>query len=80
MKRLEMLGAKDKFYVEEFIRLVKTNLMKESRLPEIEAVKIMKDSLFWDMIEDDPEFVLHYGTAYWVEEIISEQEGVFQHI
>jgi len=80
LKRLQELEPGDQFYVFEFIRLVKDNLMKKLYIGESEAESLIDNSLFRELIEDDPEFVLHHGTTYWVEEIISEQEDIFQYI
>jgi hypothetical protein len=41
-------------------------------MPLDESQKLVKDSSFYFMLQDEPDFVLHYPASYWAKEIIEE--------
>lgn len=42
-----------------------------------ESVKLVKDSSFYDTLQEDPDFVLHYPASYWAKDIIDEHRMEF---
>lgn len=49
---------------------IKLNLDKQK------AVKMVENSVFNDLLEDDEEFLYHYSVDYWVEDVISEYSKI----
>lgn len=38
------------------------------------AFKMIKESVFSQMLEDEPDFVAHYGAEYWAYDIIDDEK------
>lgn len=53
----------------EYIIYVKKDLMDLYQLDEVEAMKMIRNSNFPEVIKESPNFVMHYNTEYWAERI-----------
>ena len=63
------MGTRDK---ELFKSLVEDSLRNRCSLSKDEALGMMNESTFQDLLEEDPMFVAHYPPEYWVEDIVAE--------
>lgn len=55
-----------------FRTLVHESLINDYNVTEIEALELISDSTFNDLLEIDPIFVAHYEPEYWAKEVFEE--------
>ena len=60
---------------QRFTGRVVNELVKQLEISHKDALIILNNSSFPKLIEDDPEYVMHYSTKYWVK-MIKEQQGI----
>lgn len=57
-----------------FGKSVERYLNEKFNIPFEESIRMVRNSSFFDMLNEEPEFVLHYSASYWAKEIIEEHE------
>ncbi|PGQ46729.1 hypothetical protein [Bacillus thuringiensis] len=59
-------------YALKLIRYVQKQLVKNFGISEEEADYYIQDSSFIEMLQEDPDFVFHYNSQYWANNIAGE--------
>lgn len=72
------LTLEDKRFIEEFIADVIEELVLGYDLKPKETDKIIKESVFLELMKEDPEYVVNHDVGYWAERIYGARKCVFQ--
>lgn len=72
------LTPEDKKFVEEFIIDVIEELQDNYELGPKETDKLIKESVFMELIKVDPEYVVNHDVGYWAERIYGARKRIFQ--
>lgn len=74
MQKDYKVNMKPNITIRRFGKSVERYLNENFDIPFEESVRMVQDSSFTDMLDEDPNFVLHYSVSYWAKEIIEEYE------
>lgn len=58
---------------EQFTQHILEKLVTEYDIPEHEALKHIKESVFTELLEEDPDFVFHHDSSFWANAIFKEK-------
>lgn len=58
---------------DEFTNHVLEKLVTEYNIPEHKALKNIKESVFTELLEEDPDFVFHHNSSFWANAIFNEK-------
>lgn len=71
-KVLDIKLQENEEFVHRFIDAVKKQIKEFSDLSTEEIDILVHESVFFELIKEDPEYVVNHGVGYWVEEINKE--------
>ncbi|WML54320.1 hypothetical protein RCG17_06645 [Neobacillus sp. PS3-12] len=62
---------------EKLLQKYNEKVVKEVRIrlgiPSKEAQRLLEESPYIDLIDNDPELVMHYPPRYWVDKLLNSQ-------
>lgn len=58
---------------EQFTQHILEKLVTDYDIPEHEALKHIKGSVFTELLEEDPDFVFHHDSSFWANAIFKEK-------
>lgn len=58
---------------DRFINHILEELVTEYNIPERQALKHIKESVFTELLEEDPDFVFHHDSSFWANAIFKEK-------
>ena len=58
---------------ERFINHILEELVTEYNITERQALKHIKESVFTELLEEDPDFVFHHDSSFWADAIFKEK-------
>lgn len=60
-------------HIEYFIKCVTEILEKDLKEHTVDVPNMIQQSIFYELIKEEPLFVTHYPPEYWSDEIYKEQ-------
>jgi hypothetical protein len=57
-------------YIDRYTQKVLMILIKENGLNLKEATELLKDSPYFELMEEDDSYVMHYSPKYWAEKAL----------
>lgn len=72
------LTQEDKLFIQEFIGDVLEELQESYQLRLKEANNLIEKSVFLELMEEDPEYVVNHDVEYWADRIYGAKKRAYQ--
>lgn len=61
---------------ERFVKYVMDTIVKDYRYTEIESQEMVMSSALLELLDEEPEYVMHYSIQHWAKQVIDENTCV----
>lgn len=78
MENNKRLTQEDEMFIGEFIIDVSEELQKTYGLDAKETDRLIQESVFLELIKEDPEYVVNHDISYWAQRIYGTRKHLYQ--